>query len=110
MTEPGERVVDEFQRRNQVFQSEWTRTFLRLGVPGLLLFFVSLLVVGPWGLGLTLAGFSLFAGALARGAWLIHRSRRCPVCDEVQGTEARIPHRTCGGCGTRHSRGVWDSA
>jgi hypothetical protein len=109
MTEPWEAVADEFASRRRSFQAEWNRTLLRLGAPGFILFGVSLFIESAWGIVLTVVGFGLFAGALGRGALLMHRGRRCPVCDEPQRLEIEIPYRTCGRCGVRLSRGIQDS-
>jgi hypothetical protein len=55
-------------------------------------------------------GMALFLFAMARGALLLHRHLRCPVCDYFQKPSWKIPYRSCAGCGARLSVGVRDSA
>jgi hypothetical protein len=109
-------TVAEFQARLREGKPLWNRNFLRLFLPGFLLFGFG----GPLGLlmpggrannnrWMIFSGLALCLAGGARGAWLMWTYRRCPACGRFQRPEWRIPYRTCIGCGARLSMGVKDS-
>lgn len=102
-------VIEEFQRRNRKFPTEWNCNFLFLALPGFALFWLGLFVEGPMRMALAGLGFLVFAGGLARGVSLMMRGRRCPACEAIQKPAIHIPWQSCAGCGVRLSHGVKDS-
>lgn len=109
-SEGDARTVAEFHERLRELKPLWNRNFLLLFLPGFLLFGIG----GPGGLllpgaeanhnlWLIVPGIALCLIGAVRGAMLMSRYRRCPVCEKFQPPEFRIPFRTCLGCGAKLS-------
>ncbi len=110
------RIIKEFQDRLREFRPIWNRNILFIFLPGFLMFGAAgpgyLLIPGaqpvhaPW---LLFSGIALCVIGGIRGAYLMAKHCRCPMCDKIQTPAKYFPYRKCLRCGTRLSVSWKDS-
>jgi hypothetical protein len=99
----GDAIIEEFQRRRREFRRPWNQNFLVLGLPGFLVFMTAVMTNTKV---TALVGIAVILVAAARGATIVLKYQRCPVCDSVQSPGIQLPYQMCRTCGARLSRGV----